>query len=507
MENVKLDLIPGRVMPICHASQYDAGRVIRFNLVENDVPYVLDGTETVTFGERKIDGNVVTAACVVTATKSYVDLETTEQMCACYGQNLCELKIEKGDVLIGTLNFVLDVERDPLDGGIQSQSEIYNLQAQIDEIIQQELENYDIYGAYVTEQTSGAVANFTDGADNVPVKALSVEFAATQASGTPTPSAPIPIVGVDKVNITRTGKNLLDNTAFNTYSNWKDDIVTVGNMSTSISNKGFIIPTKSGVTYTISFGISAEIFPTYLYLCKTNRVDTSTRIAYITTNTLQNQSYTFTADDSLYYLRMGNTNSEAYFSGQIAKISYAQLEVNNQATVYEPYNGTTALINLGGTYYGGYIDVVTGKITLTHKRVKMSDLSWIGSNGNFENRTSSEDLHTATRGTPTMCSIYQSSGNASSVNMLDKSIQTMGGAGSSNFWVKDTDYSTKEAFIASLGNAEIVYELETPLVVYASNTAEIPTILGVNNIFSDAGDVDVTYRADTALYIDKRLNA
>jgi len=34
---------------------------------------------------------------------------------------------------------------------------------------------------------------------------------------------------------------------------------------------------------------------------------------------------------------------------------------------------------------------------------------------------------------------------------------------------------------------------------------EIKTLLGVNNIWSDAGDVDVEYRADTKLYIDKKL--
>jgi len=34
---------------------------------------------------------------------------------------------------------------------------------------------------------------------------------------------------------------------------------------------------------------------------------------------------------------------------------------------------------------------------------------------------------------------------------------------------------------------------------------EIKTLLGVNNIWSDAGDVEVEYRADTKLYIDKRL--
>ena len=34
---------------------------------------------------------------------------------------------------------------------------------------------------------------------------------------------------------------------------------------------------------------------------------------------------------------------------------------------------------------------------------------------------------------------------------------------------------------------------------------EINSLLGINNVWSDSGDVDVEYRADTKLYIDKRL--
>lgn len=139
MEQIKLDLIPGRVMPICHASQYDEGRVIRLNLTENDIDYTLDGTETLTLDVRKVDGCVCTEVITnIYSTKTYVDFETTQQMCACYGSNLCELKIESGAKVIGTLNFILEVERDPLDQGIVSQSEITDLAAQV----QKEVDDY-----------------------------------------------------------------------------------------------------------------------------------------------------------------------------------------------------------------------------------------------------------------------------------------------------------------------------------------------------------------------------
>ena len=131
MEQIRLDLIPDGSMPVCHASQYDDGRVIRVNLTENGADYTLSD-EVITLGVRKGDGCAVTSAIAFESGKKYVDIVTTEQMCAVAGSNLAELKITKNGAIIGTLNFILQVELDPLDEGINSSSEIHDLQAQVD---------------------------------------------------------------------------------------------------------------------------------------------------------------------------------------------------------------------------------------------------------------------------------------------------------------------------------------------------------------------------------------
>ena len=131
MEQIRLDLIPDGSMPVCHASQYDDGRVIRVNLTENGADYTLSD-EVITLDVRKGDGCAVTSAIAFESGKKYVDIVTTEQMCAVAGSNLAELKITKNGAIIGTLNFILQVERDPLDEGINSSSEIHDLQAQVD---------------------------------------------------------------------------------------------------------------------------------------------------------------------------------------------------------------------------------------------------------------------------------------------------------------------------------------------------------------------------------------
>jgi hypothetical protein len=134
MEVINLNLIPSGALPVVHASQYDEGRTFRANLMDGSTVYTLDGTEVLECDVKKPDGNIVTVA-VTNTSDSYVEIDTTLQMCACAGDSLAELHITKGAQEIGTLNFILAVERSPLEGGIQSDSGIHNLQTQIGEAV------------------------------------------------------------------------------------------------------------------------------------------------------------------------------------------------------------------------------------------------------------------------------------------------------------------------------------------------------------------------------------
>ena len=143
MESFNLNIIPGKDRPVCHASQFDIGRTIHVNLFEGFNVFTLDGTEVISISVRKPDGNVVTEA-VTNTSDSYVEFVTTEQMTACFGSNLCELKLEKGADVIGTMNFILEVEQDPLDGGVQSDTQIHNLQTQVADLVAIEVaDQYD----------------------------------------------------------------------------------------------------------------------------------------------------------------------------------------------------------------------------------------------------------------------------------------------------------------------------------------------------------------------------
>lgn len=170
MESFNLNIIPGKDRPVCHASQFDIGRTIHVNLFEGFNVFTLDGTEVISISVRKPDGNVVTDS-VTNTSDSYVEFVTTEQMTACHGSNLCELKLEKGADVIGTMNFILEVEQDPLDGGVQSDTQIHNLQTQVADLVAIEVaDQYDsanvIFDAVPTAGHGNGYAVTSDGVKN-----------------------------------------------------------------------------------------------------------------------------------------------------------------------------------------------------------------------------------------------------------------------------------------------------------------------------------------------------
>ena len=140
METIKLDLIPGKKMPSLHASQFDDGRAYHIDLTENRVPYVLDGTETISVIIRKCDNTLVSMDIANTfANKSYLEFEVVEQMTACSGFNYGEIILEKNGDRLGSLNFYLVVETAPDENGITSTSEVLNLERQVHDIVVEEL--------------------------------------------------------------------------------------------------------------------------------------------------------------------------------------------------------------------------------------------------------------------------------------------------------------------------------------------------------------------------------
>ena len=164
METLNLNRIPNGAVPVVHVSQYDTGRTFRFNLYEGASVYTLDGTETVECNVRKLDGNIVTVG-VTNTSSNYIDVVTTEQMTAVHGTNYGEIVFKKDDTVIGTVNFTLLVEKSPLEGGIQSDSAIYNLETQVVNIVSEQYDSANVI--FDAVPTAGHIAPYTVSSDGI----------------------------------------------------------------------------------------------------------------------------------------------------------------------------------------------------------------------------------------------------------------------------------------------------------------------------------------------------
>lgn len=324
-------------------------------------------------------------------------------------------------------------------------------------------------------EASGAIARFnTDLTENL-LSAVA-EFSASQASGTPTPSAPIPIVGVDKVNITRTGKNLIEGTLDSA------GISSSGVIGSSSSNNVIYARCKAGVKYSVTSSESNKVYA--FYTSEPIKTSTSYNSSRSTTSS---GVVTITAEiDGWLAVRVPNTDTTP------------QIEFGESVTTYEAPTVVTALINLGGTYYGGSVDAVTGKITLNHKkftfdgsenwtatdthifRLVTTGNNWLPVNAaNWQKGYFSNILRTDVRAT-----------GATSDKLPDHSFYIT----SQYIYVRFDEYDLTGLQTAlNTTNLEIVAPVSTPETVYASNTAEIPTINGDNQVFADTGDVAVKF--------------
>jgi hypothetical protein len=146
-------------------------------------------------------------------------------------------------------------------------------------------------------------------------------------------------------------------------------------------------------------------------------------------------SFTLTDDTNLRLVISGSSSGYSY------DISQVQIETGTTATSYAPYTGTTypiAFPSEAGTVYGGELDVTSGVLRATYANIA----SYAGETIN-EPWISSMDKYVA-GATPTT-------------------------------------------------GAQVVYPLTTPRT-YQLTPTEVTTLLGVNNVWADTGDVKIWYK-------------
>ena len=196
-----------------------------------------------------------------------------------------------------------------------------------------------------------------------------------------------------------------------------------------------------------------------------------------------------------------------YYSGRYLEYSDLQLELGSTATAYEPYQGQTYEVTFpseAGTVYGGTLDVASGKLVVDMATIIMRGLlsdgysssgsdhmyyGYVSSTArplNYTNQLWSHVKRANPSGDNYNCGIMFESGL---VRLHIASIE-----------------QTVAAYREYLNSNEVQCCYQISPVSISLTPTEIKTLLGSNNIWSDAGNTAVTYPADTKLYIEKRIS-
>lgn len=343
--------------------------------------------------------------------------------------------------------------------------------------------------AFPVDTASGSVANFPDGADDVPVKDLTVAIEPVQAgSGDPSPTNIRPISGWTGATVTRTGKNLLDPAyRHNIQASGNNHVRYYYNGAGTSYNEKLLL--KQGVTYTFGFTGASNAAGIYVFLSDT----TAKFFVYNKT------SITFTPTEDGYFAVDVYWVSEAAVADVIC-----QLEVGSTATAYEPYQGNTYDITFpseAGTVYGGTLDVTTGVLTVNWAMVDMGTLNYsVGFQGYYT--TGLKDLIAIPVGVKDegLLSSQFVVGNTTGGNQMY--IQTTTNYSGWVVFLPSAEYESVAAFKTAMSGVQLCYELATP-ITYQLTPQEVYTLLGTNNVWAETGYSTVEYRADTGLYIQK----
>ena len=179
---------------------------------------------------------------------------------------------------------------------------------------------------------SSPIADFSDGADDVPTKSLIVTIPPT-------------LSGVSSVTETQTGRNILDASTVSsgTGTIWYE------------YDNGILF--KAGVTYTFSAKIPYNTGSIAIY-----GIDHSTQLAYAYIDNTTPSKVIFTPTVDTYGC------PRLYSVGLTAQdITEAQINIGSTVEAYTAYTAPTVYTaSLGRTIHGGSVDVVNGTGTETH---------------------------------------------------------------------------------------------------------------------------------------------
>jgi len=318
------------------------------------------------------------------------------------------------------------------------------------------------------------IANFdTDLA--LPLKSLVANIKATGGNGTPT--TPVPIVGFSSANIYHRGKNLIDLSSL--VAGYVNSDGTFNTSQTQGEMRSGFISVKPNTTYYFSIKETSSSYNAWLRVGQYSSEDTSSFIQ-------SNSYWTFTTTATTRYIVISARN--------LADATKIQLELGNTETAYEPYQGNTHTIDLGQTVYGGYLDLITGVLMITHSTLlDLGNINWTNITANGTVSTESQSAYkfkgdvVCDSYDPYLGGLYE---------LPDNSIGVTNSQANPFIRLRDTTNlggKTLDEAKTFLSGKTAVIELATPVSIQLT-PEEITAFIGSNNFWSDTnGDISASY--------------
>lgn len=482
-QNVNVNLVPGNYPKEFHVSQYDVGRQLVANIVDNTGAYSIPSGATVTLVGTKPSGFGFTLTGSV-GSGGVVTFSTTATVTAEYGRIPCEIRITSGSTILGTANCMLIVEESPHpEGTTDGDGEV--IVNQITLLLEQITQQADraeaseeaaaesaaeaaqsaadaaqsedavtemlgeLRNMLIRETAEGPIASFSDGGRGLPMDSLVAKIEPVQSgSGDPSPTNVRPISGWTAVKSNVAGKNLIPTLSAPvtwsgvTYTPQRDGSVKAVGTSTG-SYAATLIPEGPFPAGDYVMSAGSEVSSNGVRL--TAAVYAPDRTRYYENLGPGTVSFTVPPGSKVYIYMRTNGGNVA-----INATVWPMLRiVSDTDPTFEPYTGKTYTSPLGRTVYGGTLDVVSGELVVYP---------------------------------------YYASYNGQALEgewVCDRAVYAQGATPPTG------------SQVALISGAGTTYQL-TP--------QQVTTLLGQNNVWADSGDVKVVYLADLKMYIDNLVN-
>ena len=197
-------------------------------------------------------------------------------------------------------------------------------------------------------------------------------------------------------------------------------------------------------------------------------------------------------------IRLASVSDSTFapYSNVCPIIGWSAVDVTIQDDIDNPTTTETITIQLGSTYYGGKLDVVSGVLTVDRGYVDLGTLDWQYSSISERFYVGASDLGVKATDASTPFNAISSALIAKSYNEIEaKTIDYAIGINpnATQLFARYSSITSASDFITAMNGVQLVYELATPLT-YQLSKQQIKSLVGENNIFADTGDSVVDYR-------------